>query len=254
MKKILILLCAASLCAAAVLSGCDSRGGADSSASEETSSETSSVSDEMELVQFEEVDPDALIATIKTSMGEFKAVLYPQYAPKAVENFYTHAVDGYYNGLNFHRVISNYIIQTGDPNNDGTGGESIWGEPFEDEFTDDLWNFRGALSMANGGKNTNGSQFFIVQATEVPAETLEEMEQHSDIFPQEVIDRYKEVGGTPWLDHVNTVFGHVYSGMGTVDKIAGAEVEDEETYQPKDKIIIESISFNQELDVSSTAE
>lgn len=248
MKRFLIVLCAASLCAAAVLSGCNSRDGESDGPSEESSAAPAPVSDEMELVQFNEVDPDALIATIKTSMGEFKAVLYPQYAPKAVENFYTHAVDGYYNGLNFHRVISNYMVQTGDPNNDGTGGESIWGDPFEDEFTDDLWNFRGAISMANAGKDTNGSQFFIVQATEVPAVTLEEMGEHGDIFPQEVVDRYKEVGGTPWLDHVSTVFGHVYSGMDTVDKIAGAEVEDDETYRPKDKIIIESITFNQELD------
>ncbi len=248
MKKILVLLCAASLCAAAVLSGCNSRGGESSEPSEGAASAPAPETEEMELVQFNEVDPDSLIATIKTSMGEFKAVLYPQYAPKAVENFYTHAVDGYYNGLNFHRVISNYMVQTGDPNNDGTGGESIWGEPFEDEFTDDLWNFRGALSMANGGRDTNGSQFFIVQATEVPNVTVEEMEKNSDVFPQEVIDRYKEVGGTPWMDHVSTVFGYVYSGMDTVDKIAGAEVEDDESYRPKDKIIIESITFNQELD------
>lgn len=248
MKKFLILLCAASLCATVALSGCNSRNGDEASSSGDSAQAPTPASDEMELVQFNEVDPDALIATVKTSMGEFKAVLYPQYAPKAVENFYTHAVDGYYNGLSFHRVISNYMVQTGDPNGDGTGGESIWGDPFEDEFTDDLWNFRGAISMANSGKDTNGSQFFIVQATEVPAETIEEMEAHSDIFPEEVISRYKEVGGTPWLDHVSTVFGYVYSGMDTVDKIAGVEVEDDESYQPVDKIIIENITFNQELD------
>lgn len=104
------------------------------------------------------------VAEIETSEGMVKVRLFPSEAPKAVENFVTHSKAGYYDGLAFHRVIDGFMIQGGDPNGDGTGGESIWGEPFEDEFTDYMHNFRGALSMANSGAATNGSQFFIVQS------------------------------------------------------------------------------------------
>ena len=117
-----------------------------------------------------------LKATIKTNMGEIKLRLFPEHAPKAVENFTTHAKNGYYNGLIFHRVIDNFMIQGGDPLGTGKGGESIWGKPFEDEFTGELHNLRGALSMANAGPNTNGSQFFIVQAPEVPEDMIEQMQ------------------------------------------------------------------------------
>ncbi len=207
------------------------------------------------LIQLEDPADDALIATVKTSMGEFKIVLYPDYAPYAVENFYQHAVDGYYNGRIFFRVIDNFMIQTGDPRDDGTGGESIWKEPFDDEFTDDLWHFRGAVAMANSG-NSNGSQFFIVQNYEVPEQTMEEMQEYDDLFPEEVVAEYAENGGVPWLDHVHTVFGQVISGMETVDKIARVPTDDEDC--PKDKIIIQSIDFNQRyrsrIPVSSGAE
>lgn len=109
---------------------------------------------------------DGPVAVIKTTMGDITVQLYPKQAPKAVENFITHAKDGYYNGIIFHRVIKDFMIQGGDPTGTGRGGESIWGESFEDEFSPELHNFRGALSMANSGTNTNGSQFFIVQCSE----------------------------------------------------------------------------------------
>lgn len=104
------------------------------------------------------------IAVMHTSMGDISLRLFPEAAPKAVENFTTHAKEGYYNGLTFHRVMDDFMIQGGDPKGNGTGGESIWGEPFEDEFDQKLLNLRGSLSMANSGANTNGSQFFINQA------------------------------------------------------------------------------------------
>lgn len=111
-----------------------------------------------------EFAPDKLpTAELVTSMGNIKIRLFPQFAPKTVENFITHAKDGYYNNTKFHRVIKDFMIQGGDPKGDSTGGTSIWKSPFEDELNDILHNFRGALSMANSGPNTNGSQFFIVQ-------------------------------------------------------------------------------------------
>ena len=100
---------------------------------------------------------------METNYGTIKIRLFPKVAPKAVENFKTHVENGYYDGLTFHRVIEGFMIQGGDPIGNGTGGESIWGKPFEDEFDINYHNFRGTLSMANAGPNTNGSQFFIVQ-------------------------------------------------------------------------------------------
>ena len=114
------------------------------------------------------------------SFGTIRAVLFEKQCPKTVENFITHAEEGYYDGLIFHRVMDDFMIQGGDPNGDGTGGESIWGEKFEDEFDETLRNFRGALSMANSGKDTNGSQLFIVQQGDGSEYTADYMKQLSD--------------------------------------------------------------------------
>lgn len=162
-------------------------------------------------------------AIIKTNKGDMSFELYPQYAPKAVENFATHAKNGYYNGLIFHRVIKDFMIQGGDPTGTGCGGESIWGKSFEDEFSLDARNYYGALSMANSGPNTNGSQFFIVQAKSVPDSLLSQMEGLKDNgYPQSVIDKYKEVGGTPWLDFHHTVFGMITQGTDVLEDIASS--------------------------------
>lgn len=104
------------------------------------------------------------IAIIHTSKGDITMRFFPENAPKAVENFISLAKEGKYDGTIFHRVINNFMIQTGDyENGNGTGGKSIWGNAFEDEFCDTLYNIRGSVSMANSGINTNGSQFFINQ-------------------------------------------------------------------------------------------
>lgn len=164
------------------------------------------------------------VATMKTTLGDIKILLFPDAAPKAVENFVTHAKNGYYNGIIFHRVIPDFMIQGGDPTGTGRGGESIWGRSFEDEFSVDYHNIRGALSMANAGPGTNGSQFFIVQAKEVDDGLISQMEQLSNRgFPIECVEDYKALGGTPWLDFKHTVFGQVVDGMDTVDKIAEVE-------------------------------
>lgn len=164
------------------------------------------------------------IAIMKTSMGDLKIKFFPDEAPKAVENFTKHAQNGYYDNLIFHRVIKDFMIQGGDPLGTGMGGESVWNKPFEDEFSEKVRNYRGALSMANSGANTNGSQFFIVQAPAktITAELLDSMKSNN--FKEDVIAKYKEIGGTPWLDDRHTVFGQIYEGMDIVDKIAAVEV------------------------------
>ncbi len=127
---------------------------------------------------------------LATSKGDIELELYPDVAPKAVENFLAHVKEGYYNHVAFHRVIAGFMIQTGDPTETGRGGESIWKKPFEDEFKPGYtFDDAGVLAMANRGPNTNGSQFFITTA---PAR---------------------------WLNGHYTIFGHVVRGMGAVRKI-----------------------------------
>ena len=181
---------------------------------------------------------DQPTAIIKTSMGDISVMFFPEQAPKTVENFLTHAKDGYYDGVTFHRVIDGFMIQGGDPKGTGMGGESIWGEYFEDEFSLDLFNFRGALSMANAGAGTNGSQFFIVQSNQMAA-SEEAMREVG--FPEEAIEAYKEVGGYPSLDGKHTVFGQVYEGMDVVDEIAKVETSDDGSDKPVKDVTIKSI-------------
>ena len=129
-------------------------------------------------------------ATIKTNKGDMKFNLLSDAAPKAVENFVTHAKNGYYDGLIFHRVIKDFMIQGGAPTGSGCGGESIWGTPFEDECNPKVaFDKPGLLAMANAGPGTNGSQFFIT--------TVE----------------------TPWLHMHHTIFGEVAEGYDVVKKI-----------------------------------
>ncbi|MDN7247206.1 peptidylprolyl isomerase [Planococcus shenhongbingii] len=203
--------------------------------SSETASETKTVEGFPQLTK--EVAPDEALVQMNTSEGAIQIKLFPELAPKAVENFLTHAEKGYYDGLLFHRVIEDFMLQGGDPTGTGGGGESIYGEPFEDEFSDNLYNFRGALSMANAGPGTNGSQFFIVQASEVPESNIP-----SD-YPEEVKKAYSEIGGTPWLDGAHTVFGQVIEGMEVVDAIAAAETQQD---RPVEDITIESIEILQQ--------
>ncbi len=183
------------------------------------------------------------LALMHTNMGDIKIKLFPQFAPKTVENFVTHAKNNYYNGIIFHRVINEFMIQGGDPTGTGMGGESIWGHSFEDEFCRELHNIRGALCMANAGPNTNGSQFFIVQANVCPENMLEQMEELGEMagFPADTVEDYKKLGGTPWLDFKHTVFGQVTEGMNTVDKIATTKVSMGD--KPLYDVVIEGIDI-----------
>ena len=193
--------------------------------------------------QLKIADAGDIVATMKTNMGEIKIKLFPKEAPKTVENFVTPAKEGYYTGLIFHRVIKDFMIQGGDPTGTGMGGQSIWGRSFEDEFDPSLHNLRGALSMANAGPNTNGSQFFIVQASEVPAHLLSQMEQMPEAFPESTVEAYRQLGGTPWLDFRHTVFGQVMEGMDVVDSIADVKVGAQD--KPVNDVVIETIEITE---------
>ena len=145
-------------------------------------------------------------ATLHTNHGPIEVELFDEDAPKTVENFRKLAEDGFYDGVTFHRVIPDFMIQGGDPTGTGMGGP---GYTFEDEINEHKVE-RGALAMANAGPNTNGSQFFIVTAE-----------------------------ATPWLDGKHTVFGEVTSGMETVDKIEGLETDGRD--KPRDEARIDSV-------------
>ncbi len=185
-----------------------------------------------------------MIAIMTTNRGTIKFKLFSNECPKTVKNFTTHAKNGYYEGIIFHRVINNFMIQGGDPTGTGRGGESIWGAPFEDEFDLGLHNVRGALSMANAGPGTNGSQFFIVQAGTVDGNLMGQMEMIGEkMFPADCIADYKKVGGTPWLDFKHTVFGQAYEGMDVVDEIAKTRVDLMD--KPFDDVVIEKIEIGE---------
>lgn len=183
-------------------------------------------------------DVKAVQATIKTNQGDIKLQLFPDQAPKTVKNFVELAKQGYYKGVILHRVIPDFMIQGGDPTGTGAGGESIYGQAFEDEFSEELFNFKGALSMANAGPNTNGSQFFIVTNENVPADMVGQMKAAG--YPDEVIARYQE-GGTPWLDFHHTVFGQVIEGMDVAQKIS--QVKRDFRDRPEEDVVIEDVEI-----------
>ena len=172
--------------------------------------------------------------------GDIKIKFFKDVAPKAVENFITHAKNGYYNGLTFHRVINDFMIQGGDPTGTGAGGESIWKKKFEDEFSYDLVPYRGALCMANAGSNTNGSQFFIEQA-KYDENTANTLSLYG--YPDNILAAYKIYGGSIHLFAKHTVFGQVIEGMDVVDKIAAVKTDSND--KPVSAVVIESIEISE---------
>lgn len=191
-----------------------------------------------------EVGETVAIFHIK-NFGDVKVKFFKDKAPKAVENFVTHAKEGYYDGLIFHRVINEFMIQGGDPEGTGMGGESIWGSGFGTELDYELVPYRGSLCMAMSSlPNSIGSQFFITQAhyDESQVSYLK-----SSGYPEKLLDVYKEQGGYLSLYLQYTVFGQVYEGMDVVDRIAGvATSKNSETKdRPLEDIVIESIEITE---------
>lgn len=223
------------------------------------------------------------IAIMHTSKGDIKLRLFADQAPKTVTNFINLANEGKYNNTIFHRVINDFMIQGGDYENaNGTGGTSSYGENFEDEFCDKLFNIRGAVSMANSGPDTNGSQFFINQTTpeafqknggfaayenqwtnvKAQLENYRDSELFSafvqqngtfcyntDVISDEIKKLYNDNGGNPYLDGAynavdrgHTVFAQVIDGMDVVDAIAAVNV-DSSTNKPTEDITITSVEI-----------
>lgn len=154
-----------------------------------------------------------MAVTLHTTLGDIKVELFCEQVPFACENFLAHCASGYYTDCHFHRNIKGFIVQSGDPTNTGTGGESIWHRTFKDEFVPTLkHNKRGILSMANSGPDTNGSQFFFTYA------------KH------------------PHLNSVYTVFGHVISGFETLDALEKVPVDEND--RPLTPVKIRSVTIH----------
>jgi peptidyl-prolyl cis-trans isomerase-like 1 len=171
-------------------------------------------SNQTEIIKEEEtkVSKEMTVAVMNTNMGKIEIELFADKTPKTVENFVGLTEKGYYNGIIFHRVIADFMIQGGDPTGTGRGGNSLWGAPFADEIVPSLKHEEpGVLSMANAGPNTNGSQFFI---TVVP---------------------------TPWLDGKHTIFGKVIDGMNVVYDIA--KVKTAAGDKPVNDVIMETVTI-----------
>lgn len=189
-----------------------------SSSSTKKTKNTSNTNQEGKVVNNElNVPPDSiLVAVIKTNMGTIQLQLFPDKAPKTVENFVGLAKKGYYNGIIFHRVIENFMIQGGDPTGTGMGGESIWGGKFDDEIDPSLtFDKPGVLAMANAGPNTNGSQFFIT------------------------------VAPTTWLDGHYSIFGKVLNGMDVVLAISKVKTT-KPGDRPVNKVVMESVTIEKQ--------
>lgn len=229
--------------------------------------------------QLEMPEKGDTIAILHTNMGDITWRFFPENAPKTVQNFIDLAKTGKYDNTIFHRVINNFMIQGGDYENaNGTGGKAANGGQFEDEFCNKLFNIRGSVAMANSGKDTNGSQFFINQATaesfsgftsyeeswkvarNIIAQYVNQNKQddiskinglsfyNPTIVPDDVKKLYEENGGNPHLDGAfnaadkgHTVFAQVIDGMDVVDKIAKTEVD--QSNMPKTPVVINSVEI-----------
>lgn len=233
MKKIMIFLCMLLLLLETALTGCGSK-------SSGSGGNADVVIDQLALPQ----EGDTVVWITVKDYGVIKVHFFPEAAPKAVENFVTHAEEGYYDGVTFHRVIEDFMIQGGDPEGTGTGGESIWKKDFETEVSPGLLPVYGALCMARTKKAvSNGSQFFIVQRKDTSdKETIMQYVDYyglMDSVTDLAVETLNKQGGAYHLSGGYTVFGQVYEGMDVVEAIA--KVSTDQNDMPLEAVVIEKM-------------
>ncbi len=235
-KHFVAILFAAALCT--LMGGC---GAAEAEAGR---TPARSVPEGLSEAQLTAPSEGALVAVIATSRGEISLVLFPEQAPMAVENFVGLAQQGYYNGLPFHRVIEGFLIQTGDAEGTGSGGDTIWsGNAYPNEISDALHHYAGAVGMAHaeGDAVGNRSQFYIVQSAPDSVDDALAKKLEEAGVREPVVAAYRAVGGAPYLDNLNTVFGQVYAGMDVVDAIAAVECGEND--RPLEDVLVESVTI-----------
>lgn len=239
-KALAFLMCIAA--ASACVTSCSS---GNTSSSEGSAAEASVTEENVEIANFTAPNKgDTIIVMNIKDFGEVKFRLFPEYAEKGVENFVELAKQGYYDGLTFHRVIKDFMIQGGDPAGNGTGGGSVWGGKFDGGTDPHLINAAGALVYANSGSTaTDGSQFYIVTGEVYTNEQLSTMESSGYSFSDQQREIYTTAGGAPWLDGSYTVFGQVIDGLDVVFR--AQNVATGENDKPVDDLIIESVKVGE---------
>lgn len=191
------------------------------------------------------VDGEEIAVITFKDYGTIRIKLFPDKAPKGVENFKALVNSGYYDELIMHRVEKDFCIQGGDPKGNGTGGNSTWGEDFDIEADEGLLNFTGAVAYAHATDGGNGSQFYIIstKAGEITDDDFKNYESYDMYYPENVKEKYKEVGGAPFLDGGYTVFGQVFDeDMEVVRAINNVEVKDDGSgniTKPAKQVLIE---------------
>lgn len=204
----------------------------------------------IKLVQLEMPATGQDMATVNTNMGAFKMVLYPEYAPKAVENFKALANEGYYNGQSVYE-LQPYALATGSPSSDGKEWKTISGKQYGSEYSNDLWHFPGAVSVISDKENKGDSRFVVNGTIEINDEVIKKMKKAQ--YPPQVIENYKKLGGAPYFDVRLAIFGQVIEGYDVVKNIFAQPIS-EGSLRPVTDIIIEKIelgSFNPETDGKS---
>ncbi len=223
------------LLACVTLSACADDGGETSFFSSSDTRKTVS-SEELQFTTPATGDP---IVTFTTDLGSFSAVLYPDIAPQACENFIALAESGFYDGTSFDRVISGFCVQGGlDAEGNAT---TIWGgSAYPIEVSDTLHHYAGALCAAASDDATASSPFYIVQA--MPSDVSDAMVSAMEdaAYREEVMDAYTAAGGVPYLDYTDTVFGQIYDGMDVIDAIAALETDEDDT--PLEAVVITSVT------------
>lgn len=200
-----------------------------------------------------EIGEKIAVITVK-DYGVIKIKLFPEDAPKGVENFIGLAEMGYYDELIFHRVIPNFMIQGGDPKGNGTGGKSLWGDAFDGETSENLYHFTGAVAYAHPSNSfTNSSQFYIVNTPDGYMDSscaeLYSYNPEQYNWAGNVAEKYNEVGGVPFLDGGYTIFGQVFEGMDVVRAIAAVETDQDPNSETQDKpltqVLMESVRIEE---------
>lgn len=202
---------------------------------------------QMTMVQLEEPEEGQLAAVIHTTLGDMTAVLYPEYAPNTVDNFVNRSKDGYYDNTKIYTVYQTRFAATGSSANDGSTGASNDGKLIENEYTPNLWPFKGALCSYSGTKGYGDSRYIICNTfefTDEDVETLKSAKNRNDeqLFPQELIDAWVKYGSLPTISGFQTVFGQIIDGMDVMEQIMSVEV-DEETGVPNEDIFVTHVDI-----------
>ena len=240
-KALAFIMCVAA--AAASVTSCGSR--AQQSEGQSSSAVTSEKETASEVANFTAPkEGDTIIIMNIKDYGEVKFRLFSEYAEKGCENFIELAKKGYYDGLTFHRVIKDVMIQGGDPEGTGMGGESVWGGKFDGGTDPHLIHAAGALAYANSGSTaTDGSQFYVVTGQVYSKEQLADMKNQGYTFTPEQEEIYSTAGGAPWLDGGYTVFGQVIDGLDVIFKVQ--ETATGANDKPQKDVIIDSVKVGE---------